>query len=54
MLKAVGIKPDRLQMFELTRFTPAAIRETLAEAAGEAGRQRQGRVNKPPGWESEQ
>ena len=33
MLKAVGIKSDRLQMFELTRFTPAAIRETLAEAA---------------------
>ncbi|MCJ7544346.1 MAG: FAD-dependent oxidoreductase [Phycisphaerae bacterium] len=33
MLKAVGIKSDRLQMFELTRFTPSAIRETLAEAA---------------------
>jgi ferredoxin len=33
MLKAVGIKPDRLQMFELTRFTRSAVHETLTEAA---------------------
>jgi NADPH-dependent glutamate synthase beta subunit-like oxidoreductase/coenzyme F420-reducing hydrogenase delta subunit len=32
MLKAVGIRSDRLAMFELTRFTRPAIRETLTEA----------------------
>jgi formate dehydrogenase beta subunit len=32
MLKAVGIKGERLQMFELTRFTRSAIRETLSQA----------------------
>ncbi len=33
MLKAAGIKGDRLQMFELTRFGRSAVRETLTEAA---------------------
>jgi NADPH-dependent glutamate synthase beta subunit-like oxidoreductase/ferredoxin/coenzyme F420-reducing hydrogenase delta subunit len=32
MLKAAGIKSNCLAMFELTRFTRPAIRETLAEA----------------------
>lgn len=34
MIKAAGIKASRLQMFELTRPSRSAIRETLAEAAG--------------------
>ncbi len=49
MLKAAGIKGNRLQMFELTRFTRSAIRDTLAEAAAKLAGAKGKAKQHPPG-----